>query len=57
MGSEEVNPCGVSRLIKSAFLGDFGSERIGKSTMLIFWGADRPPRGKYILNGHDISTL
>ena len=60
MGSEEVNAlAGVSVSFKSgsfwAILGPSGS---GKSTMLNLLGClDRPTSGKYILNGHDISTL
>ena len=60
MGMTEVNAlAGVSVTFKSgsfwAILGPSGS---GKSTMLNLLGClDRPTQGKYILNGHDVSTL
>ena len=60
MGTQVVKAlAGVSITFESgsfwAILGPSGS---GKSTMLNLLGClDRPSQGKYILNGHDVSTL
>jgi len=60
MGSQVVNAlAGVSVAFKTgsfwAILGPSGS---GKSTMLNLLGClDRPSSGRYILNGHDVSTI
>lgn len=60
MGTQVVNAlAGVSVSFKTgsfwAILGPSGS---GKSTMLNLLGClDRPSGGRYILNGHDVSTL
>lgn len=60
MGTQEVKAlAGVSISFETgsfwAILGPSGS---GKSTMLNLLGClDRPSKGSYVLNGHDVSTL
>jgi putative ABC transport system ATP-binding protein len=60
MGSQEVKAlAGVSiNFKKGSFWAILGPSGSGKSTMLNLLGClDRPSSGRYILNGHDVSTL
>ena len=60
MGATQVNAlAGVSLFInKGSFWAIMGPSGSGKSTMLNLLGClDRPTRGRYILNNHDVSTL
>jgi putative ABC transport system ATP-binding protein len=60
MGSQEVKAlAGVTiNFLKGSFWAILGPSGSGKSTMLNLLGClDRPSSGRYILNGHDVSTL
>ena len=60
MGTQEVKALsGVSiSFAKGSFWAILGPSGSGKSTMLNLLGClDRPTSGRYILNGHDVSTL
>ncbi len=60
MGTTQVHAlAGVSLSIhKGGFWAIMGPSGSGKSTMLNLIGClDRPTRGQYILNNHDVSTL
>ncbi|MFB3789316.1 MAG: ABC transporter ATP-binding protein [bacterium] len=60
MGTQEVKALsGVSIAFqKGSFWAILGPSGSGKSTMLNLLGClDRPTSGRYILNGHDVSTL
>ncbi|HUU22544.1 MAG TPA: ABC transporter ATP-binding protein [Phycisphaerae bacterium] len=60
MGTAEVNAlAGVSLSIRrGGFWAIMGPSGSGKSTMLNLLGClDRPTRGRYVLNDHDVSTL
>ena len=60
MGTTQVNAlAGVNLSIhKGGFWAIMGPSGSGKSTMLNLLGClDRPTRGRYILNNHDVSTL
>ena len=60
MGQTEVHAlAGVDLTIyPGGFLAIMGPSGSGKSTMLNLLGClDRPTRGRYVLNGQDVSTL
>ncbi len=60
MGTQEVKALsGVSVAFEvGSFWAILGASGSGKSTLLNLLGClDRPTHGKYILNGHDVSTL
>ncbi len=60
MGAEKVHALrGVSaKFEKGSFWAIMGHSGSGKSTMLQVLGClDRPTSGRYILNGHDVSSL
>jgi len=60
MGTEEVHAlAGVTLTFRrGSFNAVMGASGSGKSTMLNLLGClDRPTRGNYILNGHDVSEL